>query len=114
MDETSYLVASEILSGVIAASAFALQGKKKELYMQFIEIVVYSVVGRLGASKIATSYILTATGKSSLIILVASGVSAYLLKAPNKMERVFTSVASDALADGVVSGLFGSDRVIFA
>lgn len=114
MDETSYLVASDILSGVIAASASALQGKKKELYMPFIENVVYSIVGRMGASKITTSYILTTTGKSSLIVLVASGVSAYLLKAPNKMEKVFTSIASDALADGVVSALFGADRVIFS
>lgn len=126
MNTQDWLVASDIASGVILVIGNHLQGKSRSSNMiQFVESVVYSVMGRFAEGKMTQTkgafaswkfpeYVATSQGRSSLIIAISALISAFLMKIPNKTAHVFSAVSADTLGDSIVQSLFEKDYVIFA
>ena len=131
MDQKSWLLASDVSSGIVAAVMTKLQGQTSQamMYRPFIENVVYSVVGRMSENYLAgkmwsragtddntpgTAYIRTEQGRSAIVIAIASYIVAYIMKSRNKFEKTMTAVSSDVLGSQLVDALFASDTVLIA
>jgi hypothetical protein len=131
MDQKSWLVASDLASGIIAAVMAKLQNQTSQamMYRPFIENVVYSVIGRMSENYLAskmwsragvddktpgTAYIRTEAGRSSTIIFIASYIVAYVMKSKNKFEKTMTAVSSDVLGNELINAFFATDTVLIA
>jgi uncharacterized membrane protein YvlD (DUF360 family) len=126
MNTNDWLVASDIMAGVILVIGNHLQGRSKSnAPIFFVESVVYSVLGRFAEGKMAQNkgafsswkvpdYIATSQGRASLIIAICAGLTAFLMKYQKKTAHIFSAVSADTLADSIVQSLFEKDFVIVA
>ena len=130
MDTSSYLVSSDIASGVVAAVMQKLSCKvsNAKLWRPFVENVVLSIMGRMGETYLSgawfsraavgntagTPYIKTDEGRSSIIIAISSMMYTYIMKSSNPYEHVALSVSSDVLGSSIVQALFAKDGIWWA
>ena len=133
MDTTNLLISSDIATGVFAAFMTKMGCKSERSYMlwkPFIEGIVLSITGRWGQSYLAGSwlsskptggtagdpYLRTETGRSSIIIAIASGIYAYVMKNKNDApaHHIMLNVSADVLANEMVKTFMATDSVWLA
>ena len=132
MNQTDYVVQSDILAGVISAILSKLSCKgvsTANMWKPALESLVLSILGRMWENNLSgktfsrepesgkptgTPYIRTEEGRSSMIIFVASVVYSYISKRSNVYESATLNVASDVLASQIQAAMFDSDTVWYA
>jgi len=129
MDQQSWLLASDVSSGIVAMVMTKLQGQTSQAMMwrPLVENVTYSVIGRMSENYLAgkmwsragtddktpgTAYIRTEQGRSAIVIAIASYIGAYIMKSRNKFEKTMTAVSSDVLGSQLVDAFFATDTVL--
>ena len=128
MDQKSWLLASDVSSGIVAAVMAKLQGQTSQAMMwrPLVENVAYSVIGRMSENYLAgkmfsrsgeddkpgAAYIRTEQGRSAIVIAIASYIVAYIMKSRNKFEKTMTAVSSDVLGSQLVDAFFATDTVL--
>ncbi len=131
MNQTDYVVQSDILAGVISAILSKLSCKgvsTANMWKPALESLVLSILGRMWENNLSGKtfsrepesgkpgipYIRTEEGRSSMIIFVASVVYSYISKRSNVYESATLNVASDVLSSQIQAAMFDSDIVWFA
>ena len=134
MDTTNLLISSDIATGVLAALMTKMGCKSARSYMlwkPFVEGAVLSITGRWGQSYLAGSwlsskpdkaggtgdpYLRTETGRSSIIIAIASGIYAYVMKNRHDApaHNIMLNVSADLLANEMVKTFMATDSVWLA
>ena len=130
MDTTSYLVTSDIFSGIVAAVMQKLSCKvsNAKVWKPFVENVVFSIMGRMGETYLSgawfsratvgasagTPYVRTDEGRSAIVIAISSMMYSYIMKNSNPYEHVALSVSSDVLGSSIVQAMFAKDGVWLA
>jgi hypothetical protein len=132
MNQTDYVVQSDILAGVISAILTKLSCKgvsNANMWKPALESIVLSILGRMWESNLSGKtfsrepvagktvgdpYIKTEEGRSALIIWITSCVVAYISKKPNMYEPATMNVAADVLGSQLQAALFDVDTVWYA
>lgn len=131
MNQTDYLVTSDILAGVVSMSMAKLCGKVStpNLWKPMIESISLSVVGRMGEGYLSgkmwsragtddkttgVPYIRSDQGRSAIVIFLSSLVVSYVLKNKMAYETGVWNVSADILGSELTSALFETDKVWFA
>ena len=132
MNQTDYLVQSDVLAGVISAILTKLSCKgvsNANMWKPFVESVVLSVVGRMWENNLTGKtfsrepetgkpggipYIRSEEGRSAIIIYLVSLVYSYISKKSNMYESSIMNVSSDVLASQIQAALFDVDTVWYA
>ena len=131
MNQTDYVVQSDILAGIVSAVLSKLSCKgvsTANLWKPAVESIMLSVIGRMfennltsktfsreaEAGKPGLPYIRTEEGRSSLVIFIVSVIYAYIGKKGNVYESATLNVAADILANQVQTSLFDVDTVWYA
>ena len=127
MNQSDYLVSSDIASGVVMAVMAKLQchSSTANLWKPILMATTYSIIGRLGENFLdskmlsragvgdskGVAYLRTEESRSSIIIFISSMVYSYVMKSKNQWSDALQFVASDVLASQIVQGLFSQDMV---
>ena len=132
MNQTDYVVQSDILAGIVSAVISKLSCKgvsNANLWKPFVESSVLSIVGRMWENNLTSKtfsrepvagktvgdpYIKTEEGRSSLVIFIASMIIAYTSKKGNVYESATLNVAADVLGSQLQQALFETDTVWYA
>ena len=132
MNQTDYVVQSDILAGIVSAVLSKLSCKgvsNANLWKPFVESTVLSILGRMWENnltgktfsressvdgKIGAPYIKTDEGRSSLIIFLVSLIYAYTSKKGGVYESAILNVAADVLGSQLQQAIFDTDTVWYA
>ena len=131
MNQTDYLVQSDVLAGVISAILTKLSCKgvsNANMWKPAVESIVLSIIGRMfennltgktfsreaEAGKPGLPYIRTEEGRSSLVIFIASVIYSYIGKKGNVYEYATMNVAADVLGSQLNQSIFDTDTVWYA
>ncbi len=132
MNQTDYLVQSDILAGIVSAVLSKLSCKgvsNANLWKPAVESILLSITGRMMENnltgktfsresgvdgKIGAPYIKTDEGRSSLIIFLVSLVYAYTSKKGSVYESATLNVSADVLGSQLQQALFDNDTVWYA
>jgi hypothetical protein len=129
MNQTDYIVSSDLMAGLVAVTMNELCSRgvsNAMLWKPFVESALLSVVGRMGESyfmlarkgiddkTVGVPYIRSETGRSSLVILLSSLIVSYVMKQKFMGEAAIYNVSADIIGQEITNALFASDSVWWA
>ena len=132
MNQTDYIVQSDVLAGVISAILTKLSCKgvsNANMWKPAVESIVLSIIGRMFENNLTGKtfsreaeagkptgipYIRTEEARSSLLIFIVSVIYSYIGKKGNVYESATLNVAADVLANQLNQALFETDTVWYA
>ena len=133
MNQTDYVVQSDILAGVVSAVLSKLSCKgvsNANLWKPFVESTVLSILGRMwennltgktfsrepeAGKPVGIPYIRSEEGRSAILIFLVSMIYGYISKKGGSVyESATMNVAADVLGSQLNQAIFDTDTVWYA